>query len=276
MSAFGFKSIFIPTGRGIAHAGGMGGDGSQDGGGGPSGPSGAYGRALNLNTALQGSGWSYNNYSTIINKIQEYQFMVIATPRYGAMAESMGQQNPVTGGGYFYRQEFASGNQIENSAGFPNDTYNGIPFLGMVGWRDSTYYGIQFNFYRDYGSRDLRGLFYPVQWRNLYTFVINANGSERDEGSSSARTYFSDNSSQGSNGYYQDNRFSADDGVWGCNMIGDVNGDSPGPRLNNNSGYSYGCENYHAGDSSGPSQYFYWGGQYSSTSYTFFVFRGTA
>ena len=60
MSAFGFKSIFIPTGRGIAHAGGMGGDGSQGGGGGPSGPSGAYGRALNFNTALQKSGWSYN------------------------------------------------------------------------------------------------------------------------------------------------------------------------------------------------------------------------
>ena len=107
MGAFGYKAIFNPLASGMAHSGGMGGDGSTGGGGGPSGPSGAYGRALNLNTALQNSGWSYNNYSSIINKINEYNFMVIATPRYGAMAESMGQQNPPTGGGYFYRQEFA-------------------------------------------------------------------------------------------------------------------------------------------------------------------------
>tara|TARA_B100001113_G_C21086954_1_gene612558 strand:+ start:501 stop:1331 length:831 start_codon:yes stop_codon:yes gene_type:complete len=276
MGAFGFKSIFNPVASGMAHSGGMGGDGSTGGGGGPSGPVGAYGRMLGLNTFLNGQGWSWNNHSSIINAINDRQFMVIATPGYGGVAESMGQQNPPSSRGYFYRSEFDSGSIIENMDGMPNTKYNGFPFLGLVGYRDSTYYGIAVMMYRDYNSRSLAGLFYPSQYRNLYTMVINADGSERDLDGTSARTYYSNNQQPNSNGYYQTNRFAADDGVWGFNMQGSVDGNSPGPYISNNSGYSYGCENANAGDTSGPSQYFYWGGRTNTTSYCFYVFRGTA
>ena len=77
MSAFGFKSIFVPTGRGMAHTGGMGGDGSTGGGGGPSGPQGAYGRMLLLNSSLAGQGWSYNNYGSTVS----YTHLTLPTKR---------------------------------------------------------------------------------------------------------------------------------------------------------------------------------------------------
>ena len=59
-------------------------------------------------------------------------------------------------------------------------------------------------------------------------------------------------------------------------MVGSVDGNSPGPYLSANNSYSYGCENANSGDTSGTSQRFYWGGQYNTTSYCFFFFRGTA
>ena len=246
------------------------------GGGAPTGPVGIYGRITQLNNALAGAGYSYNNYQSIINKIQEYNFMVIGTPRYGGLAESMQAQNPPTTDGRFYRSEFDSGSTIENSSGFENDTYNGFPYIGFVGYKDSEYFGVASMMYRDYNSRSLAGLFYPSQYRNLYTHVLNANGTTRDEGSTSARTHYSNNQQPNSNGYYQSNRFAADDGVWGFNMVGSVDGNSPGPYLSANNSYSYGCENANSGDTSGTSQRFYWGGQYNTTSYCFFFFRGTA
>jgi len=246
------------------------------GGGGPSGPVGSYGRAEQLNTQLASAGYAYNNYQSIINAIQEHSFMVIATPRYGGLAESQQQQNPPSSDGKFYRSEFDSGSAIENSSGMPDESHNGYPFLGLVGYKDNEYFGIAFMMYRDYSSRSVAGLFYPSQYRNLYTFVLNANGTTRNDGNTNARTYYSNNQQPNSNGYYQTNRFAADDGVWGFNMVGSVDGNSPGPYLSANDSYSYGCENANSGDTSSTSQRFYWGQRYNTTSYCFFVFRGTA
>ena len=246
------------------------------GGGGPSGPVGSYGRAEQLNTQLASAGYAYNNYQSIINAIQEHSFMVISTPRYGGLAESQQAQNPPSSDGKFYRSEFDSGSAIENSSGMPDESHNGYPFLGFVGYKDNEYFGIAFMMYRDYSSRSVAGLFYPSQYRNLYTFVLNANGTTRNDGNTNARTYYSNNQQPNSNGYYQSNRFAADDGVWGFNMVGSVDGNSPGPYLSANDSYSYGCENANSGDTSSTSQRFYWGQRYNTTSYSFFFFRGTA
>lgn len=220
--------------------------------------------------ALQSYG--HTDDTNIINTITSNGYKVFATATYGGICESMSSQSPITGRGYFDAPYFDTGATIVNTSGFANNTFNGIPWYAMAAYNGSTFYGISINMFRDYSSAAVKDFFYPVEWKNLYCFVINADGTETSDDGGSARTYYSDNSQMGSNGYNNTSRFSADDGVWGFTMQGDVNGDAPGPRLNANSSRSYGCENYHAGDTSGPSQYFYWGQQISSTNYTFYIF----
>ena len=241
--------------------------------------------AISLNSHFKGKTWSGDGLSSVLESIRQtitksnaittlenQGYTVFATPKYGALTESMGSQSPITDGGKFYKTYFDNNNTIVNTSGFSNNTLNGYPWYGFAAFKGTTFKGFLVMMFRNHTSASIKNLFNPVQWNQVYSWVLNANGTTVTDVGGNTRTYFSDSSSIGSNGYYSSSKFSRDDGVWGVCIGRDVNGDSPGPHLDASAANSYGAQNYHSGDSSGSASYLYWGSKISSTDWSLFCF----
>ena len=145
---------------------------------------------------------------------------MIATPKYGALAESLSNQSPITDIGKFDKAKFDSNVAIELSSGFPSGGVNGYPGMLFACFVDNTYKGIAYQSYTSHsgdttytgGTKKLKDLFYPNVNRNCHLYVINANGTVVN---GTGSTIYSDNQQPGTNGYNQTSRFAADDGAWG-------------------------------------------------------------
>lgn len=234
-----------------------------EGGGG----SGIFGIMEDLNSSL--TAYSYNNVSSIKSELENAGLTLIATPAYNGMAEDQTGTTNITNIRQFDYTEFDSGQTLENSSGFSNDTLNGYPFMVFAGFGPNGYAGIAMMAYRDFSSAALRD-FFDEQNKQLYTFVLNQDGSTVEDTNGNTGTSYSDNQGPNSNGYNSTSRFSGDDGSWGF-RIGSSNLDgNGGPYLQDNSANAYGCENRNSGDSSGDQ--FFWGSQTNTntTNYAFY------
>ena len=188
------------------------------------------------------------------------------------MAESQqGTSSPITSRGYFKYNEWDNGNQIELSDGMPNATLDGYPYMIFAGYDGSNYRGIAFMAYRDYTTpTPLKDFWYPMNDRNLYCYVLNADGSTVEDVSGNTSTYYSDGQYPNSNGYNSTSRFASDDGSWGFRIGTQRLDGNGGPYLSQDSSKSYGCENRNSGDTCCPEMF--WGPQSNTgtTNYTFF------
>lgn len=221
-----------------------------------------------LNSSL--SSYSYNNVSAIKTAFEDLGYTLIATPTYNGMAENQGGQSPISSIGKFDNNEFDSGANLAVSDGLDNNGQNGFPYMLFAGFNSNGYQGVAAMMYRDYGANtSLKNLFSPNQDRNLYGYVLNANGSEVTDVTGNTSTIFSDNQQPTSNGYYQSDRFAADDGSWGFRIGYNRLDGNGGGYLSGDQSNSYGCENRNGGDAS--NQDFFWGSNYqSTTSYAFY------
>jgi hypothetical protein len=227
-----------------------------------------YQSMLNLNSSL--SSYTYTQVSNIKTAIENEGFTLIATPTYGALAEAMSGTTNITSTGTFNYSEFDSGSTLATSGGFVNTTLNGYPYMVMAGFGPNGFAGTAAMMYRDYTTATaLKDLFYPNQDRNLYTFVLNANGTEIADTSGTTSTIFSDNQQPGTNGYNSTTRFASDDGAWGF-ATGLTRLDGNGGPYHASGSAAYGCANQNSGDTN--ANIFYWGSGTSSTAYCFYVF----
>ena len=235
-----------------------------------SGGSGLFGIMESLNSQL--GSYGYNDVTSIRTLFENEGFVLISTPCYGGMAESQnGTTSSITSRGYFKHNEWDSGNQIELSDGMPNSTLDGYPYMIFAGYDGSNYRGIAFMAYRDYSSpTPLKNFFYPNQNRNLYCYVLNADGSVVEDVSGNTSTEYSNNQNPNSNGYYTTSRFAQDDGCWGFRIgTNNLNGNG-GPYLSQDSSKSYGCENRNSGDTCCPEMFWGPNSNTGTTNYTFF------
>ena len=239
-------------------------DGNLAGGGGLTGV------METLNSSL--SSYNYNDVSSIRTVFEGEGYVLVATPAYNGMAENQsGTSSAITSRGYFKYNEWDNAANIELSQGMSNSTFDGYPYMLFAGYDGSNYRGIAAMFYRDYTSpTPLKSFWYPQQDRNLYCFVLNADGSTVEDVSGSTSTYYSDGQNPNSNGYYSNSRFAGDDGSWGFRIGTQRLDGNGGPYLSQDSSKSYGCENRNSGDSCCPEMF--WGPQSntSTTNYTFF------
>ena len=231
---------------------------------------------------------SYNwdtNYATIISAIQgagRGNYKVIATPRASAMAEQMSGVNgnaamSTSGTGHFdYAAWNSTTNYLELTDGFSNSTLDGYPYMGFVMFNSSGPYGVAIMIFRDYTSNTtlLKNLWYPNQDRELYTYVLNSDGSTVIDTSGNTSTIFSDGQSPGTNGYNNTGRFASDDGSWGfVNGTTRLDGNG-GPYHSNSSSNAYGPPaNQNSGDSV---TNHYWGAAYNTSTNTDTAPRGGA
>jgi hypothetical protein len=237
---------------------------------GKSSVSGLYKSMLDLNSSL--SSYTYSQVSNIKTAIENEGFTLIATPTYGSLAESMAGTTNITSTGTFNYSEFDSGTTLTKSDGFVNTTLNGYPYMVMAGFGPNGFSGTAAMMYRDYTTAALKDFFYPNQDRNLYTFVLDADGTEIVDTSGTTSTIFSDGQSPGTNGYHLTTRFASDDGSWGF-VTGTTRLDgNGGPYHGGNSTKAYGCANQNGSDTTG-ADYFYWGSSgTNSTTYCFYFF----
>lgn len=221
-----------------------------------------------INSAL--SGFNYDSVSDVKSTIEGFGYSLVMTPQFGAMAEQMSGTTNITSLGQF-NTDFFDNRTIELGDGFSNGNLNGYPYLAYAGFEGNTFYGTAFNIYTDYTQETpLSSLFSPNQDRNLYNYVLNANGSTVENDSSGTSTIFSDGHNPNSNGYNSTTRFSSDDGSHGF-AIGTTRLDgNGGPYLRDNPSNAYGMENPNGGDTS--SSNFYWGQEISSTTFSMYVF----
>jgi hypothetical protein len=220
-----------------------------------------------LNSTL--SSYSYNSVSQIKTAFEDLGYTLIATPTYNGMAENQSGTTNISGTGQFNYSAFDSGTSLAVSDGMDNSTLNGYPYMLFAGFNNNGYQGVAAMMYRDYSSAALRDFFAPNQNRNLYAYVLNANGSEVTDASGGTSTIYSDGQSPNSNGYNSTGRFASDDGSWGFRIGASRLDGNGGPYLSDNQSQSYGCENRNGGDAS--NQDFFWGSNYqSTTSYCFY------
>tara|TARA_B000000557_G_scaffold256843_1_gene249499 strand:+ start:1097 stop:2080 length:984 start_codon:yes stop_codon:yes gene_type:complete len=235
-----------------------------------SGGAGLFGVMETLNSQL--SSYGYNDVTSIRTVFENEGYVLVATPCYGGMAESQqGTSSPITSRGYFKYNEWDNGNQIELSDGMPNATLDGYPYMIFAGYDGSNYRGIAFMAYRDYTTpTPLKDFWYPMNDRNLYCYVLNADGSTVEDVSGNTSTYYSDGQYPNSNGYNSTSRFASDDGSWGFRIGTQRLDGNGGPYLSQDSSKSYGCENRNSGDTCCPEMF--WGPQSNTgtTNYTFF------
>ena len=228
-----------------------------------------------LNTALVN--YTFDNFTSIKNEFEALGYSLIATPTYGALAESMPGSANITARGQFSLDEFdCRDNPILPSTGFNNSILNGYPYMLFAGFDQNGFRGTAAQIYRDYRGeeKDMRDFFFPNEERGLYAFVLNEDGSTVEDDSNTTSTAFSAPGGSGNfigqnpgiNGYYRTDRFSQDDGVWGFRFFSNVSGDG-GPYLSGDSSRSYGVENANSDDNSAS---FYWGGRTTTTNYAFY------
>ena len=235
-----------------------------------SGGAGLFGVMETLNSQL--SSYGYNDVTSIRTVFENEGYVLVATPCYGGMAESQqGTSSPITSRGYFKYNEWDNGNQIELSDGMPNATLDGYPYMIFAGYDGSNYRGIAFMAYRDYTTpTPLKDFWYPMNDRNLYCYVLNADGSTVEDVSGNTSTYYSDGQYPNSNGYNSTSRFASDDGSWGFRIGTQRLDGNGGPYLSQDSSKSYGCENRNSGDSCCPEMFWGPNSNTSTTNYTFF------
>lgn len=219
--------------------------------------------------------------STIVSEIEKKSLKVFASPRIGAMAEDLsGVTGTINSKGKFSRDLFTASTDLPKLSEFSNSNMNDRPFIGFVGFANGKFLGSGLmGFTNDFdravaGKTQLSDLFRdPNTYKNLRTYVLNANGSAVDGTSETNTSWtFSDNARPGANGYYGTSDFSFDDGIWGFAQGHDVNGDSPGGNLDNHQSVAYGIQNYHASDSK--FSYYYWGERVYSSNAVFYFFHG--
>ena len=235
-----------------------------------SGGAGLFGVMETLNSQL--SSYGYNDVTSIRTVFENEGYTLVATPCYGGMAESQqGTSSPITSRGYFKYNEWDNGAQIELSDGMPNATLDGYPYMIFAGYDGSNYRGIAFMAYRDYTTpTPLKDFWYPMNDRNLYCYVLNADGSTVEDVSGNTSTYYSDGQYPNSNGYNSTSRFASDDGSWGFRIGTQRLDGNGGPYLSQDSSKSYGCENRNSGDSCCPEMFWGPNSNTSTTNYTFF------
>ena len=218
----------------------------------------------------------YTSVSTIKSLIEGKGYDLIATPKYGNLAEGLTGTTNITSLGKFDTNKFtsstSSSNYLKKSTGFSNNLLNDRPFMIIALFDSNGLKGFICMIFRSRTSALVRDYFYPAKssrsGHNVYAFILNANGTELVNTGSSTRWNFSNNQRSTAAGYYLTTKFSADDGVWGVIFDSLVDGNNPGPRFSNSS--SYGIENYNRGDSSW--KYYYWGNQVTSTTHCVYVF----
>jgi hypothetical protein len=224
---------------------------------------------VKLNTIL--SAYTQSTHpQTVIPAIENLGLSVIMTPRYNAMAEDLVAQNPINDVGKFASDIFDEANELALTEGFDQPLLNGHPYMGLAGYCNNVFYGSALMIYREYTTGTaLKDLWYPNQYRELYSYVLNADGSTRVDTSALTRTVFSDGQSPGVNGYNSLTGFSSDDGSQGF-VIGNSLDGNGGPYLRDNPTQAYGCENDNSGDSAADT--FFWGQAIPNTTYQFYFF----
>jgi hypothetical protein len=221
-----------------------------------------------LNAAL--ANYTYDNVTSIKNEFEALGYSLIATPTYGALAESMPGSANITALGQFSLDEFdCRDNPILLTTGFDNSLLNGYPYMLFAGFDNKGFRGSAAQIYRDYRGedKDMRDFFFPNEERGLYAYVLNEDGSTVEDVSNTTSTIFSDNQQPKVNGYYRTDRFSQDDGVWGFRIGSNVNGDG-GPYLSGDPSSSYGAENACSGDFFAGD--FYWGSRTPTADYALY------
>jgi len=221
-----------------------------------------------LNATL--SSYTYDQVSSIKGEFESLGFTLIATPAYNGMAESQSGTSDISSLRQFNSSEFDSGTEIELTSGLDNGTLNGYPYMIFAGFGPNGYEGVALQIYRDYSTGTaLKNFFSPNQNRNLYGYVLNADGSEVVDDSGNTSTIYSDNQQPNSNGYYTSSRFAADDGCWGFRIGASRLDGNGGPYLSQGSSQAYGCENRNGGDAVDD---FFWGSasNTSTTQYGFY------
>lgn len=239
--------------------------------GGGSEPSGIGTDIVNVNSAIS-SFTKDTSVSTVVSAIENLGYTVIAVPTYNGMAEQLSGTNAtITTAGRFRYDIFDEVNELETSEGFSNATLNGFPYICMAGFDNNQFYGTIAMMYRDYGTgTQLKNLWSPNQYRSLYAYVLNANGTNKEYTSTASSTIFSDNQQPNSNGYNTTSKFAADDGTWGFRNASALDGNG-GPYLSQTSTDRYGCENPNSSDVAASN--FYWDNILNtSTTYKFYVF----
>ena len=138
--------------------------------------------------------------------------------------------------------------------------------------------GIATMLFREWTNQEtkrVRDFFYPNQnssnGHDLYTYVLNADGTEVFDVGGSTNWNFSNNQRAGSNGYYATNRFGVDDGIWGFSIGRSVDGNHPEAPLRNYNN-SYGIENYNSTDAQ---SYYMWNNRRNTTGYAVYAFVRT-
>lgn len=240
--------------------------------GGGAEPSGIGSDIVNVNNAIS-SFTDSTAVSTVVSEIENLGYTVIAVPTYAAMAENLSgvAGSPISTAGRFRYDIFDETNELEVSGGFSNNTLNGFPYICMAGFANGQFYGTIAMMYRDYGTgTQLKNLWSPNQFRNLYAYVLNSNGTSKEYTSTASRTIFSDGQFPNANGYNSTTRFASDDGTWGFRNASALDGNG-GPYLSQTLTDRYGCENPNSSD--GAADDFYWDNNaFSSTTYKFYVF----
>jgi hypothetical protein len=194
-------------------------------------------------------------------------FTRIATPRYGAQAEGLTGTTSLSNALGQFRYDLWS-SAITVSSGW-GDARDGKSWLGMAIYGNYVYYGIVVMMFPNLatnGTARIQDMF-TGSAHSIYHYLVSASGTESSSGtalSASNSWNFSNNQQPGTQGYNLTTRFSADDGVWGVNPGGAVDGNTPGPSLVATAGATggHGIENYNAGDSY--SNGGHWRGQMSS------------
>jgi hypothetical protein len=238
-----------------------------------------YDDLKDLRSTFVSNNYNYNtSVNTIKSLIEGKGYDLIATPKYGNLAEGLTGTTNITSLGKFDTNKFtsstSSSNYLKNSTGFSNNLLNDRPFMILALFDINGFKGFICMIFRSRTSALVRDYFYPTKPSNtghdIYAFILNANGTELVNTSSSTKWNFSNNQSPGTGGYYLTTRFSADDGVWGVKFNSLVDGNTPGPRFSDSN--SYGFENYNTGDASTTMQYYYWGNKITSTTHCAYVF----
>lgn len=227
------------------------------------------------------SSYTRNEVTEIRTVLETYGYKLIATPIYTKMAESLSyQDNEITVLGRFNRTYFNSADTLKLSNGFSNDKLNNHPYMCFAIFTDSGLVGIASMLFREWTDNETKRVsdfFYPNQnssnGHDLYTYVLNADGTEVFDDGGFTNWNFSNNQKANTNGYYSINRFANDDGLWGFSIGRAVDGNSPGPPLKNFNNNSYGIENYNASDRY--ANYYMWNNKVNTTAYSVYVFVRT-
>lgn len=182
---------------------------------------------------------------------------VIATPDTGNMAELLTGViiDPLNGVGQFRYSDWDSNAVLATLDGDLNSAQTDKPFLGMTFWGSTANYKGTLVIALDDATRNtLNTIFFPMDAKTIHTARVE---SGTVTAMSQSTWNFSNNQGAASGrGYSATNRFSTDDGCWGFNNGGSVDGNSPGPALSATTGYGF--NNYNAGDTAANT--LFWGG----------------